>query len=137
MAAGSQRRIRIYERDGNSKIGIVTHADRDWTWRKYQWLELEKYLEWDNVYTIDTREHKTAEKWGEAISYFSIRPKNCAVVGDSPRSDINPADEIGVKELFMVEDPDQWSLHKQAVPPRTRVIANLNQIREVGREVRR
>lgn len=37
----------------HTPVGIVTHANRDWTWQKYQWLGLAEYLPWDHVYIVN------------------------------------------------------------------------------------
>jgi FMN phosphatase YigB (HAD superfamily) len=98
-------------------IGIVTHAGLEWTWKKYNWLALRRFIEWDDVFIVDENKHKTSESWVQAIRYFGLSAEECAVVGDSPRSDINPAWEAGVRHCFLVEDPRQWSVHNQPVDP--------------------
>ncbi len=117
------------------KIGIVTHANVEWTKRKYGWLGLERFLAWDNVFIIDENGHKTDESWREACRFFGSKPDNVAVVGDSPRSDINPARTIGVKHCFLLEDPKQWSVHQQAVGQEVRRVKNLAGIIDIGMEV--
>jgi FMN phosphatase YigB (HAD superfamily) len=112
-------------------IGIVTHASKKWTWKKYNWLDLKRYLDWDDVFIVDENKHKTSESWQQAIRYFKLRAEECAVVGDSPRSDINPAWETGVRHCFLVEDPRQWSIHKQPVNPSVNRINNLTKIPDV------
>lgn len=112
-------------------IGIVTHAGQEWTWRKYNWLGLDRFVEWDDVFVVDENGHKTSESWAQAIKYFGLKAEECAVVGDSPRSDINPAWEIGVRHCFLLEDPKQWSVHNQPVNPGVRRIGYLSQIPDV------
>lgn len=109
-------------------IAIVTHANKDWTWRKYNWLGLNKYLDWDDVYIIDENGHKTGESWQSALNYFKIKASDCAVVGDSPRSDINPATNIGIRHSFLVKNSNSWSIHQQEVPEETIIINNLSDI---------
>ena len=113
-------------------IGIVTHANPEWTWKKYNWLGLKRFVNWDDIFIVDENGHKTAESWRRAISYFGQSPDQCAVVGDSPRSDINPAWEIGVKHCFLVEDRKQWAIHKQPVDPSVKIIHRLDQIAEAA-----
>jgi len=116
-------------------IGIVTHANKDWTWEKYNWLGLSRFVDYSDVFVVNENGHKTADAWRQALGYFKTDPKNVAIVGDSPRSDINPGKEIGVKHLFLSRKGDIWSLHDQPVGANTIVIQDLTEIMEVGRSV--
>lgn len=116
-------------------IGLVTHAGSEWTWRKFNWLDLGRFVSWDDVFIVDENKHKTSESWREAVRYFGLRPEQCAVVGDSPRSDINPAWEAGIRQCFLVEDLKQWSVHNQPVDEKVKKIANLSQIVDVINEM--
>lgn len=115
-------------------IGIVTHASSEWTWKKYNWLNLERFMSWDDVFIVGQDKLKTSDSWCNAVKYFGLNPKDCAAVGDSPRSDINPAWEIGIKQCFLVEDPKQWTIQNQPVDKNVRKIANLSQIVDVVNE---
>lgn len=112
----------------NQPIGIVTHANRDWTWKKYNWLGLDRFVDWDDVYVVDENGHKTADSWNNSINYFRLKPNECVGVGDSPRSDINPLMSIGVRHCFLIDDSNLWSIHQQPVDPSVRLINNLSQI---------
>lgn len=112
----------------DTPMAIVTHANKDWTWRKYNWLGLDKYLDWDNVYIVDENGHKTPQSWQSALNYFKIKANNCAVVGDSPRSDINPTASIGIRHSFFVNNLNSWQIHKQEIPKNTIIINNLSEI---------
>lgn len=113
-------------------IAIVTHANKDWTFRKYNWLNLKDYLSWDDIYIVDENNHKTADSWQSALNYFKIKASDCAVVGDSPRSDINPAWKMGIKHCFWIKNSNLWSIHQQPVPPETIIINNLSEIANIG-----
>lgn len=112
-------------------IGIVTHAGQKWTWKKFNWLNLERFVNWDDIFMVDENGHKTTESWRDAIGYFGVEAKDCVVIGDSPRSDINPAWEAGVRHCFLVEDPNQWTVHNEAVPTEVKRVSSLAQIQEV------
>ncbi len=112
----------------NQPLGIVTHAGRDWTWKKYNWLNLNRFVDWDDVYMVDENGHKNSDSWQKAINYFKLAPSDCVVVGDSPKSDINPAWSIGVRHCFLVNDPQQWLVHHQPIDPSVRLINNLSEI---------
>lgn len=117
------------------EFGIVTHADSDWTRQKYRWLELERFLSWDNVYCVDPHGHKTAESWAKAIAYFGRTPRQCAIVGDSPRSDINPTGEIGVMHRFCIDLPNRWLLHEQEMDGGVWKIISINDLRGLGHQL--
>jgi len=131
---GAEEGLAFIKRSG-IPFGIVTHANRHWTWQKYNWLRLSRFLTWDNIYMVDENGHKTGESWRQAMEYFSVSPDKCAVVGDSPRSDINPASKIGVKHCFLVESSiKRWSIHDQPVNPATIVIPDLRGLIGLGEE---
>lgn len=109
-------------------VGMVTHANEEWTKRKYSWLGLERFLTWKDVFIVDEDGQKTAESWKAAIDYFGGKPENCIVIGDSPRSDINPAREIGVKHIFLVDHPSHWETQEQPVDGSVRRIKRLDEI---------
>ena len=115
----------------DTPIGIVTHGGSEWTWKKYNWLDLKRFVAWDDIYIVDENKHKTSESWREAVKYFGLKPEESAVIGDSPRSDINPACQIGVRQCFLIEDPKQWSVHNEPVNENVRKISNLSQIVDV------
>lgn len=112
-------------------IGIVTHAGEEWTAKKYEWLDLGRFVDWESIYIVDEEGHKTSESWMQAIAHFGLEVGNCAVVGDSPRSDINPVWELGVKHCFLVNDSKQWTVHNQPVDNTVMRIDHLNQIPDV------
>lgn len=115
-------------------FGIVTHANELWTRQKYEWLELSRFLDWKQIFIVDEDRHKTAESWAEAIGYFKGTPERCAIVGDSPRSDINPASQIGVKHCFLIEtNGNRWSIHNQEVPETVVTIANIGELTKLGK----
>jgi phosphoglycolate phosphatase-like HAD superfamily hydrolase len=96
--------------------GIVTNANKLWTWKKYQWLDLQRFLSWDDIYIVNENSHKIAQSWFDAASYFQTEPQFCAVVGDSPRSDMC-ASRVGFKHLFLVgADDDRWVVHNTDLP---------------------
>lgn len=129
MMEGAEEGLAFIKKSG-LPMGIVTHADRSWTLMKYNWLNLRRFVDWDDVFVVDQDHHKTWMSWREAVGYFRLRAIQCAVVGDSPRSDINPAWEAGVRHCFLVESPSLWSVHDQPVDPSVYKISHLGQIAE-------
>lgn len=127
MLEGAEEGLEFLMKTG-IPVGIVTHAGPEWTYRKYKWLNLDKYFKWEDIFIVDQDNHKTSDSWKKAMHYFNTDPINCAVIGDSPRSDINPVWELGTRQCFLVEDPNQWSVHNEDVDERVKKIKNLNQI---------
>lgn len=127
MTDGADEGLQFIKKSG-IPIGIVTHAGKDWTMKKYDWLNLERFIIRDDIFIVDENGHKTSDSWLQAILYFGLNSGQCAVVGDSPRSDINPAMQAGVKHCFLVEDPNQWSVHNQPVHESVKKINSLKQI---------
>lgn len=112
-------------------VGVVTHAGREWTWRKYHFLGLDKYISWDDIFIVNENGHKTWKSWKESTDFFRVLPHECIMAGDSPRTDINPAREIGIKYCFLLEDPNQWTVHQQEVDSSVLRINHLGQLVEV------
>ena len=119
-----------FVKESEIPMGFVTHAGEAWTWKKYDWLGLNRFVSKNDFFIVDENGHKTSESWTQAIDYFGLAPNQVAIAGDSPRSDINPAWEVGVKHCFLVEDKNQWSVHKQPVHQNVKKISHLNQIAE-------
>jgi putative hydrolase of the HAD superfamily len=119
------------------EFGIVTHANVEWTKLKFDTLGLDKFMSWEDVYIVDENGHKTKESWRAAMEYFKVKPENCLVVGNSPRSDINPVTELGVRHSFLVQNNySLWSPHQQPVDKtKTRGIKSINDLRYLGQEI--
>ncbi len=117
-------------------LAIVTHANPNWTWKKYRWLNLDKYFHWDDVYTIDDHHYKNTQTWSQAMDFYKVKPENCLVVGDSPRADINPVNQLGVACSFLIPRHSLWSIHNVAVDEtKTKLINNINDLRYLGQYV--
>lgn len=117
-------------------LGIVTHANRDWTWKKYNWLSLGHFLPWDDIFIVDENHHKTKESWAQALTYFKVRPRNCLVCGDSPRTDINPVNDLGVAFSFLVRNQTPlWTIHNLPFDTdKTKIIDSLADLRFLGKK---
>lgn len=117
--------------NNNIKIGIVTHANKDWTYSKYNWLGINKFIDFTDIYIVDENGHKTSQAWKDAISYFKILPINCAVVGDNPKADIESSMLAGVETCFLVEGPKIWDTHQVPVSENVLRIKSLKDIFEI------
>lgn len=102
-------------RQTDTPLGIVTHAGFDWTWKKYNWLGLDRFLPWNDVFIVDDRGPKNAVSWRLGLEHFKLPPESCVAVGDSPMSDINASQQAGIQYRFLIKDPNLWSIHNQPV----------------------
>ena len=117
-------------------MGIVTHAGEEWTRRKYEWSRLERFMEWEDVFLVSEDGHKTAKSWQEAMGYFGVAARECLVVGDSPRADMNATTELGTRHCFLMGEGINWAVHQQPMDEEiVRRIETLNDLRWLGREV--
>jgi len=134
---GTEAGLNFLKNIDTVELGVITHAGREWTWKKYQWLKLDRFLNWDDIFLVDENGHKTKESWQKGMEYHRVNPENCLVVGDSPRADINPVCELGVEHCFLVQNRYEiWSLHQQAVDEnKTMSIESINDLRYLGKEI--
>jgi len=112
----------------NFPMSILTHADEAWTWQKYIWFGLDKYIGWEDVHVVAANGHKDARSWKSACDFYRVNPANIASVGDSPRSDILPSLEAGIEKTFLINDPNRWSIHNSPVPDSVHQINHIGQL---------
>ena len=120
-------------------MGIVTHANAEWTRRKIGWLGLTQYVALEDVYIVNEDKHKGPEDWGRAMERRGFDPVKTGVVGDSLPGDIIAAHRAGVRRKFYVPSP--WSVYSQGeVPQGTEVLDKISGLipaiyRLIGQEV--
>lgn len=134
MKPGVRQGLDFVRKTGAMMVVAVTHANQEWTWRKYENWGLSEYLQWKDIYIVNEDGHKGVKEWLAAMKYFRIAPKECLVIGDSPRSDILPALEAGAGAVAHVEGTT-WSVHQLAMPPEVRQWKSFGDVCELGREV--
>ncbi len=81
---------------------------------------------------------KTAETLRRLLGEHGATPGECVVVGNSPRSDINPALAVGAHAVHVVRDRT-WAAEREdfAEPGRVRSIESFDQLPEVLLEIER
>ncbi len=72
----------------------------------------------DGVHIVS---EKNADVIRELVAGYGLRPEQTWVVGNSPRSDINPALEAGVGAIY-VPHPNTWTLEVEEIADLKRVI---------------
>ncbi|MEK7524793.1 MAG: HAD-IA family hydrolase [Patescibacteria group bacterium] len=99
-------------KESGIKIGLVTHANVEWTYFKLDSLGLWDYF--DAVVIVDENDHKKSEDWRRGMDELKVEPIKCLVVGDSLGGDIRPGDELGARTVWM---PSPWSVYREGVVP--------------------
>jgi len=98
------------------ELGLVTHADYQWTRLKYALLEMDRFIPWKNVHVVNPYEFKTSSDWLDAISKHGFLPEQTMVVGDNVLGDIIAAREAGVEKTVYVEGTT-WKLYLEGEFP--------------------
>jgi putative hydrolase of the HAD superfamily len=73
---------------------------------------------------------KNSEVYTQIIDQFKIVKSNGWMVGNSPRSDINPALQVGLNAVF-IPHSNTWELEKTAVESGTGKLVILSQFRDL------
>ena len=118
----------LSELEGSGMVlGVVTHAFGEWTDFKLDKCGLRPYFG-ERVHVVDMNSSKGASDWQRALNKFDFPISQCAVVGDSLLTDINPAYEIGVKHLFWIDDGRGWKVHEAEKPEIARRINGISEL---------
>lgn len=95
------------------KLGLVTHAEADFTHQKLSMRNLRSYF--DVVRVADARGAKTLEDWKAAIEVLGIKPEEALVIGDNISGDILAAKKAGVTYTAVLPSP--WDIHREGHIP--------------------
>ncbi|OGG07698.1 hypothetical protein A2872_01930 [Candidatus Gottesmanbacteria bacterium RIFCSPHIGHO2_01_FULL_42_12] len=112
----------------NINMGLVTHADEDWTKFKLKTTGLDAFFDRENTHIINMYGPKDVTGWRAAYHQFRVRPSECVVVGNSPSDDIIPNIELGVRQAILLRDGPVWPVHETEVPDSVRKIKSLNEL---------
>mgnify|MGYP001586072762 FL=1 len=118
MRTGVNTMLKIIRASG-IKMGLVTHANVEWTKFKLDKLSLWDFF--DQVIIVDENGHKKADDWKKGMDLLEVSPEKCLVVGDSLGGDIRPGDELGARTVYL---PSPWSVYRQGEVPERTVIIN-------------
>lgn len=88
-------------------MGLVTHANEEWTQRKIRERGLEPFF--DQIMIVPEDEFKGSGDWLEMIERFSVNPEDVLVLGDNLVGDIRAAHSIGVRHI--VYFPGEWFIY--------------------------
>lgn len=90
-------------------LGLVTHAERDWTIYKLESTGLIKYF--SNIYLVDVNEFKGKQHWRNAARLFGFHKQTCCTVGDSLKGDIIPTYQEGFHTQVYLDSGSGWSVY--------------------------
>ncbi|MFW6136017.1 MAG: HAD family hydrolase [Chloroflexota bacterium] len=101
--------------DGRYRLLLLTKGDREVQRRKLARSGLGRYF--DEVHVVA---EKDADVFRDLVARYDLRPDRTWMVGNSPRSDINPAVEAGIGAVY-VPHPNTWALEVEDVVDSERV----------------
>lgn len=100
-------------RDTGFKLGMVTHANTDWTLRKLTQTGLLNYF--DAIEIANENGFKTIEHWQKGMGLLNVEYHRCLVVGDNLKGDIIPSVALGARAIWM---PSPWSVYREGEKPK-------------------
>ncbi len=101
--------------DGRYRLLLLTKGDQDVQRQKLVRSGLDQYF--DAVHVVA---EKDADVFRDLVAGYDLRPERTWMVGNSPRSDINPAVEAGIGAVY-VPHPNTWTLEVEDVVDSERV----------------
>ena len=94
------------------KMGLVTHANVDWTYWKLDQVGLWNYF--DGVVIADENGSKTSENWRNGAEMLNLDSNHCLAVGDNISGDIQSANSLGMKTAWI---PSPWAVYREGKLP--------------------
>lgn len=110
------------------KVGIVTHANIEWTMFKLDNLGLSYFF--DHVEIISENQlHKSRHDWERAAAKINIPPNRLLSVGDNVKGDVQASAGAGFGEIAWIDKKSGWSLYRQGeLPPGVIVVKNVSEL---------
>lgn len=108
------------------KIGLVTHANVDWTWRKLESVGMIDCF--DTIHIADENSHKGVDDWKSTMLDLEVTPNECLIVGDSLGGDIIPTAQIGTRTMWLHKG-STWSMYRTGeIPESTLMIDEISEL---------
>jgi putative hydrolase of the HAD superfamily len=106
------------------RLLLLTKGDREAQKDKLARSGLAHFF--DGVHIVP---EKDADVFRRLVTEYGLLPEQTWMVGNSPRSDINPAVEVGIGAIY-VPHPDTWKLEieKIAEPERVTVLKRFGEL---------
>jgi putative hydrolase of the HAD superfamily len=111
----------------NIPRACVTHANEEWTMFKLRASGLQDAF--TRIVIVDENTKKSAQSWRGACLELGVSPEDSLIIGDSLRSDIRPARDLGVKHVAWLNDGQGWQHNSVgAVPEGVNEFRSLSQL---------
>lgn len=94
------------------KVGMVTHANVEWTIRKLRQTGLDRYIH--TVEIADEFGEKTTANWQKCLDALGVQGHQSLFVGDNLQGDIAPSVALGAKAFWI---PSPWEVYRKGVVP--------------------
>jgi FMN phosphatase YigB (HAD superfamily) len=116
--------LRILKETG-LPLGLVTHANQEWTNRKIDTRGLADFF--DPIWVADQYQPKSETDWAKALALLNVQPHQCLGIGDSIASDMIPLSRLGVRYRVLIPSP--WSVYREGdIPNGTKSIDGIHQL---------
>ena len=113
------------------KLALHSHAQEDWTMMKVDMLEKLSELNFDSMFATDISKDKDEEAWLRVFNDSGYDIEKTLVVGDSLKSDIYPAINIGVRYLVWIDRFDYGLPEDMPEDIEVMVIRKLSEIENI------
>ena len=110
---------------GSYRLLLLTKGDRDVQEDKLERSGLGRFFD-----AVHVPPEKDVDVFRDLIEMYDLHPEQTWMVGNSPRSDINPAVEAGIGGIY-VPHPNTWGLELEEVVASERVTV-VREFRELG-----
>jgi putative hydrolase of the HAD superfamily len=109
---------------GRCRLLLLTKGDREVQQAKLARSGLARFFEGVHVVA-----EKDAGVLRQLVADYGLRPEQVWMVGNSPRSDINPALEAGLGAIY-IPRPNTWELEREAIadPARVTVLGSFGEM---------
>lgn len=102
--------------NGRYRLLLLTKGDQGVQQQKLARSGLDRFF--DAVHVVD---EKDADVVRDLITQYDLHPERTWMVGNSPRSDVNPALEAGIGAVY-VPHPNTWNLEVEEIADPDRVV---------------
>ncbi len=97
-------------------VGLVTHANVEWTLFKLSSLGLDGFFDHVEIVSED-KPHKNSDDWQRGAGKIQLLPKQLLAVGDNIKGDVQAAVEAGFGQVVWVDKKNGWQLYRQGELP--------------------
>jgi HAD superfamily hydrolase (TIGR01549 family) len=112
------------------KVGLVTHASKEWTQFKLEITKLYKYF--DHIEVVDTNRGKNGKDWVKGLNKLNSQKENTIVVGDNINGDIISSYNEGFRNLVWIKRVGAWKVYSEGeVPKGVEVIPHISKLSSI------